>query len=67
VRADIDALAQQVLAHIRAYDVRIVLRSGGGDDDAAIGAELAPQRVFRGEAAEDVAGADEEDVGHYRF
>jgi hypothetical protein len=65
VQSHVEAFAQQVVAHVRPHDVRIVLGAGRRDDDAAIRAELAAQRIFRRQAAEDVAGANEEDDSHY--
>src|SRR5438105_12797559 len=61
MRANVEAFRQQVLAHVRSHDVRIVVRPSRADRNGALLPQLATKRVFRGEAAEDVTGAHEND------
>src|SRR5438034_7105385 len=64
VRAHVEPFLQQIIAHVGAHHMRVVVDAGGCHRDGALRAELAAQRVLGGQAAEDVAGADEEH--HYR-
>src|SRR5688572_30734598 len=58
--ADIETLGEQVVAYVGPYDVREVDGAGGRNMEVAARLQGVPQRVLGGEAAEDVAGADEQ-------
>lgn len=61
---DISSLGSQKVAHKRVNRLRAGLNTSGAHEVAGLFAQVGLQRMFGDEAAEDVAGTNEENRGH---
>ena len=61
---DVESAGEQIVSDDRLHHVREILSPSRGNDDVASRPEDVAQRVLGGEAAKDVAGADEQDARH---